>query len=123
MQHIPEGGATVAEQSHTSSEIRPGTPKCEITYDFDPKDHSPTYVKLLQSRIAIGRRQELEKAARSEEPPDDEELMECCGSRCKPCVKELFHEKVDVWSECEVIRDKLAAAHACNNQSLPNMRW
>jgi hypothetical protein len=112
MQHIPEGGATVAEQSHTSSEIRPGTPKCEITYDFDPKgvlspvwrgissvlqgsnavhltDHSPTYVKLLQSRIAIGRRQELEKAARSEEPPDDEELMECCGSRCKPVCAHL----------------------------------
>ncbi|KAJ9108778.1 hypothetical protein QFC21_000098 [Naganishia friedmannii] len=123
MQQIREGGTEVADQPLKATEVRPGTPKCEITYDFDPKDHSPTYAKLLKSRIAIGRRQELEKAARSEEPPDDEELTECCGSRCKPCVKELFHEKVDVWSECEAIRDKMSASHACNNKSSSKTCW
>ncbi|GHJ85727.1 hypothetical protein NliqN6_2129 [Naganishia liquefaciens] len=99
------------EQSEPTSETRATTmSRCEISYEFDPKDHSPTYASLLKARIAIGRRQELERAARSDEPPNDEELTECCGSRCKPCVKELFYEKVDVWSECEAIRDHIAAS-------------
>lgn len=81
---------------------RASTPRCEVSYDFDPKgvysrsdstapklidptiDHSPTFASLLKARIAIGRRQELEKVAKNEEPPDDQELTECCGSRCKP---------------------------------------
>ncbi|KAJ9115669.1 hypothetical protein QFC20_000996 [Naganishia adeliensis] len=102
---------------------RASTPRCEVSYDFDPKDHSPTFASLLKARIAIGRRQELEKVAKNEEPPDDQELTECCGSRCKPCVKELFYEKVDVWNECEAIRDQIAASRTASRTSPDVTTW
>jgi hypothetical protein len=94
--------ATAVHPMDKQPGTRASTPRCEVSYDFDPKgeysrseppapkltnpttDHSPTFASLLKARIAIGRRQELEKVAKNEEPPDDQELTECCGSRCKP---------------------------------------
>lgn len=37
MQNNPQGAAEVTAQPLKGPGIRPGTPKCEITYDFDPK--------------------------------------------------------------------------------------
>jgi hypothetical protein len=69
---------------------------------FDPKTRSPTLQKLLKSRLAPIRENELITKALNPErpikPPADG--RECCGSACKPCVMDLYGEELRVWKEC-----------------------
>jgi Oxidoreductase-like protein, N-terminal len=69
---------------------------------FDPKKRSPTLQKLLKTRLAPIRENELITKALNPErpikPPADG--RECCGSACKPCVMDLYGEELRVWKEC-----------------------
>lgn len=69
---------------------------------FDPKSRSPTLLKLLKTRLAPIRENELINKALNPErpvkPPADG--RECCGSACKPCVMDLYGEELRVWKEC-----------------------
>lgn len=46
-------------------------------------EHSATYRDLLTKRIAPAWQREIERTARCDEPPDEEENP-CCGSSCMP---------------------------------------
>lgn len=69
---------------------------------FNPKSRSPTLIKLLKTRLAPIRENELITKAlnptRPVKPPADG--RECCGSACKPCVMDLYGEELRVWKEC-----------------------
>ncbi|GAA6001876.1 uncharacterized protein JCM10292_005951 [Rhodotorula paludigena] len=60
---------------------------------------SPTLSRLSRKRLAPSRLADLVRAAGAERPPKEPELWECCGSSCKPCVKELWREEKKVWDE------------------------
>lgn len=64
------------------------------------KAQSPTLKKLLKSRLAPIREEQLLAAARGIEKPERPKAWECCGSSCKPCVTDLWREEVKVWKEC-----------------------
>ena len=67
---------------------------------FNPRDRSPTLVRLLKSRLAPIREKELLTAALNEERPEKPPPGSCCGSSCDPCVIDQYAEEVKVWKEC-----------------------
>lgn len=69
---------------------------------FNPRDRSPTLVRLLKSRLAPVREKELLTAALNEERPEKPPPGSCCGSSCDPCVIDQYAEEVKVWKECWV---------------------
>ena len=69
---------------------------------FNPRDRSPTLVRLLKSRLAPIRERELLAAALSEGRPEKPGPGSCCGSSCDPCVLDQYAEEVKVWKECWV---------------------
>ena len=62
-------------------------------------ERSSFLAKLQRRRLAPSRWQDLLRAARGEKPPRAPDPWDCCGSACKPCVKELYREEMRVWSE------------------------
>jgi hypothetical protein len=85
---------------------------------FDPKVRSPTLKRLIKTRLAPIREQELITKAlcpdKPIKPPADG--RECCGSACKPCVMDLYGEELRVWKECWVLweepKDEIAGTPA-----------
>lgn len=73
------------------------------------KERSPYLASLLRKRLAPARVDELVSAARSRSPPEPPAPWDCCGSNCKPCVKELHRQasKVhdQVWADLSVDED------------------
>lgn len=67
---------------------------------FDPRDRSPTLVRLLKTRLAPSREQKLLEVAVTEVRPVKPGNDECCGSSCKPCVMDMYAEELKVWKEC-----------------------
>ncbi|GAA5836505.1 hypothetical protein JCM11251_007096 [Rhodosporidiobolus azoricus] len=65
----------------------------------DLLDRSPFLLKLSRKRLAPSRLNELLSAARNKQPPQEPDPTECCGSSCKPCVRELWREEKRVWEE------------------------
>ncbi|BGO89203.1 hypothetical protein NBRC10512v2_001150 [Rhodotorula toruloides] len=64
-------------------------------------DDSPTLARLVRrGRLAPSRLAQLLAAGRSTRPPKEPEAWECCGSNCRPCVREIWKEEAKVWSEC-----------------------
>lgn len=64
-------------------------------------DLSPFLASLRRkNRLAPSRLAELVNAAQSEDKPKEPPLWECCGSSCKPCIKELYRQELRVWKEC-----------------------
>ncbi|BGP22476.1 hypothetical protein JCM10295v2_001355 [Rhodotorula toruloides] len=64
-------------------------------------DDSPTLARLIRKgRLAPSRLAQLLAAGRSTRPPTEPEAWECCGSNCRPCVREIWKEEVKVWTEC-----------------------
>ncbi|BGP29702.1 hypothetical protein JCM10296v2_001441 [Rhodotorula toruloides] len=64
-------------------------------------DDSPTLARLVRKgRLAPSRLAQLLAAGRSTRAPTEPEAWECCGSNCRPCVREIWREEVKVWSEC-----------------------
>ncbi|GAA5913462.1 hypothetical protein JCM5296_003639 [Sporobolomyces johnsonii] len=70
----------------------------ELTSD-DLFDRSPFLLKLSKRRLAPSRLAALLAAARSSKPPREPDPWDCCGSSCKPCVRELWREEKRVWGE------------------------
>ncbi|GAA5913371.1 uncharacterized protein JCM6883_003055 [Sporobolomyces salmoneus] len=68
--------------------------------DDELLDRSPFLTKLSRRRLAPIRLSQLLSSARSTKPPKEPEAWECCGSSCKPCVRELWREERKVWEEC-----------------------
>lgn len=62
-------------------------------------ERSPFLVKLQKRRLAPVRWAELVSIARSSKPPTPPNPWDCCGSSCKPCVKDLYKEELRVWQE------------------------
>ena len=69
---------------------------------FNPRDRSPTLVKLLKTRLAPVRERELMAAAKSPERPVKPAPGDCCGSSCHPCVMDNYADELRVWKECWV---------------------
>lgn len=67
---------------------------------FDPRARSPTLRKLLKSRLAPVREEQLLNAAKREEKPVKPPAGDCCGSSCNPCVMDLYREELKCWKEC-----------------------
>lgn len=61
---------------------------------------SPFLLKLSKRRLAPSRLSDLVSAARSNRSPKEPDPWECCGSSCRPCVRELWREEKRVWEEC-----------------------
>ncbi|GAA5903170.1 hypothetical protein JCM6882_006984 [Rhodosporidiobolus microsporus] len=70
----------------------------EYTQD-DLLDRSPTLLRLSKKRLAPARLSQLLAAARGKKPPQEPELTDCCGSSCRPCVRDLWKEENKVWGE------------------------
>ncbi|GAA5951160.1 hypothetical protein JCM21900_004360 [Sporobolomyces salmonicolor] len=70
----------------------------ELTAD-DLFDRSPFLLKLSKRRLAPSRLAALLAAASSSKPPREPDPWDCCGSSCKPCVRELWREEKRVWGE------------------------
>ncbi|GAA5845923.1 hypothetical protein JCM3766R1_000862 [Sporobolomyces carnicolor] len=68
--------------------------------DEELLSQSPFLTKLSRRRLAPVRMSQLCASARSTKPPKEPEPWECCGSSCKPCVRELWREEKRVWDEC-----------------------
>ena len=67
--------------------------------DLELYDRSPFLLKLSKRRLAPSRLSDLIAAAQSNKPPKEPDPWDCCGSSCKPCVRELWREEKRVWSE------------------------
>lgn len=68
--------------------------------EADLLERSPFLVKLKGRRLAPSRLADLYAAAGAKKAPLAPEPWECCGSSCKPCVKELWREELKCWNEC-----------------------
>lgn len=69
---------------------------------FNPRDRSPTLVKLLKTRLAPVRERELIAKATCPDRPMKPAPGDCCGSSCHPCVMDNYAEELRVWKECWV---------------------
>ncbi|ORY90851.1 hypothetical protein BCR35DRAFT_108270 [Leucosporidium creatinivorum] len=67
--------------------------------ETDLLERSPFLVKLKARRLAPSRLADLYAAAGAKTPPPAPDPWECCGSSCKPCVKELWREELKCWNE------------------------
>ena len=88
--------------SHKLTILSPSTNHQSSIMSFNPRDRSPTLVRLLKSRLAPVREKELLAAAMNEERPEKPPPGSCCGSSCDPCVIDQYAEEVKVWKECWV---------------------
>ncbi|KAE9405587.1 hypothetical protein BT96DRAFT_852680 [Gymnopus androsaceus JB14] len=69
--------------------------------DEECLEHSPFLSNLQRKgRLAPSRLKTLYESAKSPKPPREPDPWECCGSNCKPCVKELWRQELKCWSEC-----------------------
>ncbi|GAA6020172.1 hypothetical protein JCM11491_005554 [Sporobolomyces phaffii] len=75
-------------------------PSCTPLTDDELVSQSPFLSKLSRRRLAPVRLAQLFATARAPTPPAAPEPWECCGSSCKPCVRELWKEEMRVWDEC-----------------------
>lgn len=62
-------------------------------------ERSPFLTKLHRRRLAPARWQQLVASATASRPPCAPSPWDCCGSSCKPCVKELYREELRCWTE------------------------
>ncbi|OIW24449.1 hypothetical protein CONLIGDRAFT_685425 [Coniochaeta ligniaria NRRL 30616] len=69
---------------------------------FNPRDRSPTLVKLLKTRLAPVRERELIAKATCPDRPAKPAPGDCCGSSCHPCVMDNYADELRVWKECWV---------------------
>ncbi|KAB8349532.1 hypothetical protein FH972_023558 [Carpinus fangiana] len=67
---------------------------------FDPRTRSPTLQKLLKTRLAPIREEQLITSAKSPQKPVKPPAGDCCGSSCNPCVMDLYREELKCWKEC-----------------------
>lgn len=67
--------------------------------EADLLERSPFLVKLKSRRLAPTRLADLYAAAGAKKAPPPPDPWECCGSSCKPCVKELWREELKCWNE------------------------
>lgn len=67
---------------------------------FSPADRSPTLRKLLKTRLAPIRENELISKALCADRPEKPAPGACCGSSCDPCVLQSYAEELRVWREC-----------------------
>lgn len=67
--------------------------------DTELLERSDFLIKLQRRRLAPSRWQDLLRIARAPVPPRAPDPWDCCGSNCKPCVKELHREQLRVWKE------------------------
>ncbi|GAA6003432.1 hypothetical protein JCM10207_000331 [Rhodosporidiobolus poonsookiae] len=77
------------------------SPAPELTLsEEDLLDRSPTLARLVRKgRLAPARLAQLLAAGRGKSRPKEPEAWECCGSSCRPCVRELWREEDKVWGE------------------------
>jgi hypothetical protein len=78
----------------------PSLPPVVPLSDAELLDLSPFLLKLSRRRLAPVRYSQLLATARNRKTPKEPEPWECCGSSCKPCVRELWREEKRVWEEC-----------------------
>ncbi|KAM0752309.1 hypothetical protein T439DRAFT_205409 [Meredithblackwellia eburnea MCA 4105] len=72
----------------------------ELTEE-DILERSPFLARLKKrGRLAPSRYKDLLAAAKGAKKPKEPESWECCGSSCKPCVKELWKEELKGWEDC-----------------------
>lgn len=72
------------------------------TPPLQPAYPDPADIPLIKSqRLTHTRKKQLVKAAQRplDDPPPPPKPDECCASSCDPCVKTLWKEEKDAWSQ------------------------